>query len=287
MPARIIYLDQNKWIDLARSANGPGDQFTPVVEFVRTAKAAGAGVFPLSAAHYFESNKQHDDERFERLGRFMYELSGAVTIASPLAILRHEIEMAFARALSQRIEVQPFSLLGKGVGHALDMPGVHFKLRDPNVVVLEKQREALEKAANDAFQESLLTGRLPGGERHPRGRPDYSRSSQRFVSELYDFRKRLECDDKDLRERALGYYRYMLFNPRYGAVGMFALPYYLFFEALGPIVEITGYLVTVWAVSMGLVDWMFAELLFLVAIVYGTLNSVLALPRRPASRSSS
>lgn len=77
--------------------------------------------------------------------------------------------------------------------------------------------------------------------------------------------------------QVLGYYRYMLFNPKYGAVGFFAMPYYLFFEALGPIIEITGYAVTIFAVSMGLVDWRFAELLFLVAIVYGTLNSLLAL----------
>lgn len=75
----------------------------------------------------------------------------------------------------------------------------------------------------------------------------------------------------------LAAHRYMLFNPRYGAVGLFAMPYYLFFEALGPIVEVTGYAVTIAAVSLGIVDWLFAELLFLVAIVYGTLNSLLAL----------
>ncbi len=77
--------------------------------------------------------------------------------------------------------------------------------------------------------------------------------------------------------QVLSYYKFMLFNPKYGAVGFFAMPYYLFFEALGPIVEITGYVVTIVAVSLGLVDWVFAELLFLVAIAYGTLNSLLAL----------
>lgn len=77
--------------------------------------------------------------------------------------------------------------------------------------------------------------------------------------------------------QVLSYYRRMLFNPKYGAVGMIAMPYYLFFEALGPIVEITGYVVTIVAVSAGAVDWVFAELLFLVAIVFGTLNSLLAL----------
>ena len=77
--------------------------------------------------------------------------------------------------------------------------------------------------------------------------------------------------------QVLSYYRFMLFNPRYGTVGMFAVPYYLLFEALGPVVELAGYAVTIVALSLGLIDWVFAELLFLVAIVYGTLNSLLAI----------
>ena len=35
----------------------------------------------------------------------------------------------------------------------------------------------------------------------------------------------------------------MIGRPRYGAVGMFGLPYFVLFEALGPIVEVTGYAV--------------------------------------------
>ncbi|MBP1769045.1 MAG: glycosyl transferase, partial [Candidatus Aminicenantes bacterium] len=34
---------------------------------------------------------------------------------------------------------------------------------------------------------------------------------------------------------------HMLFNPSYGVTGLFALPFYLFFEMLAPLVEITGY----------------------------------------------
>jgi hypothetical protein len=204
MAARIIYLDQNKWIDLARSAAGAGDDFTPAVDFVRAAKAAGAAVFPLSMAHYIESNKQHDDARYERLGRFMHELSGTVTMAGPVAIVRHEIEMAFARALPMRIEVQPFSLLGKGVGYALGMPGIRFTLRDSKGVVTEARRQTIEKETNAVLEESILTGRLPWDTvPAPRGRPDFSRYNESFVAGLYDFRRRLESDDKDLRQRAV------------------------------------------------------------------------------------
>jgi hypothetical protein len=160
MSARIIYLDQNKWIDLARSAAGPGDDFTPAVEFVRAARAAGAAVFPLSAAHYIESNKQHDDERFERLGRFMHEISGTVAMAGPVAIVRHEIEMAFLRALPHRIEVQPFSLLGKGVGHAIGMPGVGPRIHAPVGLLTGERRRTLQTQAQAMFEESVLTGRV-------------------------------------------------------------------------------------------------------------------------------
>lgn len=195
---RTIYLDQNKWIDLARSAAGPGDNFTPVVEFVRAAKAAGAAVFPLSGAHYIESNKQHDDARYERLGRFMHELSGGITMTTPIEIIRHEIEMAFARALSMRIEAKPFSLLGRGVGFAIGMPGVGPRVPLNKGNLTEQQRQALQDAAQAAFEESVLTGRFPWSETPARrGRPDFSRINQNFVAELYDFRQRIETDDAD------------------------------------------------------------------------------------------
>ena len=68
----------------------------------------------------------------------------------------------------------------------------------------------------------------------------------------------------------------MIGNPRYGIVGMLALPYYVLFEALGPIIEISGYVVTVGALYYGLINWRYAELMFLLSVVYGTLISLAA-----------
>ena len=56
------------------------------------------------------------------------------------------------------------------------------------------------------------------------------------------------------------------------------MPYYLIFEAAGPVIEFSGYLVTAIAVPFGLLDIVFAQLLFLAAVVFGaliTLTSVL------------
>jgi hypothetical protein len=69
----------------------------------------------------------------------------------------------------------------------------------------------------------------------------------------------------------------LLFNPRYGVVGLLAVPYYLVFEALAPVIELSGYVVGIAALAFGWLDWRFAELMFLTAVVYGTLISVLAI----------
>jgi len=76
--------------------------------------------------------------------------------------------------------------------------------------------------------------------------------------------------------QVLSHHRRLLFNPRYGVVGLFAMPYYLLFEALGPVIETAGYVVTLAAIPLGLLDLRFAQLLFLSAVMYGTMISLLS-----------
>jgi cellulose synthase/poly-beta-1,6-N-acetylglucosamine synthase-like glycosyltransferase len=47
----------------------------------------------------------------------------------------------------------------------------------------------------------------------------------------------------------------MIGNPRYGSIGIFTLPYLAFFEGLGPLIEIGGYLVTTAAALTGVLNW--------------------------------
>ena len=61
----------------------------------------------------------------------------------------------------------------------------------------------------------------------------------------------------------------MLLNPRYRAVGLVALPALLLFDILGPILELSGYLVTLAGFLLGLLSPE-AFLLFLaLAVLYG------------------
>ncbi|AFV76744.1 glycosyl transferase [Thermus oshimai JL-2] len=71
-------------------------------------------------------------------------------------------------------------------------------------------------------------------------------------------------------------HRAMLFNPRYGRLGLVALPYFLLFEALGPVVEVLGYaLLPVYAL-LGFLNPPFALLFLLLALAYGVLLSQLS-----------
>jgi len=71
--------------------------------------------------------------------------------------------------------------------------------------------------------------------------------------------------------------RVMLFNPRYGITGLFAMPFYFFFEMLGPFIELLGYIIFAVSIALGFVNTPFAVLFFLVAVVLGVLLSLLSI----------
>ncbi len=75
---------------------------------------------------------------------------------------------------------------------------------------------------------------------------------------------------------AMWEYKGMLFNPRYGRVGLLAVPFYTFGEMLAPVVEVLGYLITALGAAFGVIDVSFALLFVLVAWGYGMLLSLWA-----------
>ncbi|MBT8478411.1 MAG: glycosyltransferase family 2 protein, partial [Gemmatimonadetes bacterium] len=71
-------------------------------------------------------------------------------------------------------------------------------------------------------------------------------------------------------------HRSMLFNPRYGPVGMVMFPFFFFGEMLAPVVELVGYVLTGFGLAFGLVDLEIALLFFAAALGYGMLLTVWA-----------
>ena len=75
---------------------------------------------------------------------------------------------------------------------------------------------------------------------------------------------------------ALWTHRRMWFNPAYGRVGLFSMPYFLLFEALAPVIEASGYLVFAGSVWRHSLNTPFAVLFLYVALLLGVLNSVVS-----------
>ncbi|XWN37737.1 MAG: glycosyltransferase [Balneola sp.] len=66
----------------------------------------------------------------------------------------------------------------------------------------------------------------------------------------------------------------MLFNPKYGSVGLIGLPFYLLFELLSPVVEFLGYALIVFLLITGTLNSTFALLFFIAAVLLGAVLSL-------------
>ncbi|MCS6881577.1 MAG: glycosyltransferase [Oscillochloridaceae bacterium] len=69
-------------------------------------------------------------------------------------------------------------------------------------------------------------------------------------------------------------HRRMTLNPRYGRIGMVAMPYFVIIELIGPVIEMFGYLFVTMAFLLKLINLPFFLLFLTLAILLGALLSV-------------
>lgn len=69
----------------------------------------------------------------------------------------------------------------------------------------------------------------------------------------------------------------MLGRPRFGAAGIFAMPYMILFEAFEPLVEVLGFVIVIVLLIDNAVNWPYLVAFFLVALLTGQVLSVTAL----------
>lgn len=75
----------------------------------------------------------------------------------------------------------------------------------------------------------------------------------------------------------LTYHRKMAFNPAYGTTGLIGFPYYIIFEAVGPLFELQAYIMVIIAGFFGMLNTSIAILLFISTILMGILISLSSL----------
>ena len=73
---------------------------------------------------------------------------------------------------------------------------------------------------------------------------------------------------------SLWLHRRILFNRRFGSVGLFAVPYFLFFEVLAPVAELVGYLLIPFELWLGRISAGVAVGFLAIAVLFGIVLSV-------------
>jgi hypothetical protein len=69
----------------------------------------------------------------------------------------------------------------------------------------------------------------------------------------------------------------MTFNPRYGILGLLAVPYFLIFELVGPPLAVSGFVILPVSAVLGLLSPGFLIPFVLVAVLFGQLLTICAL----------
>ncbi len=69
-------------------------------------------------------------------------------------------------------------------------------------------------------------------------------------------------------------HRKLMFNPKYGSIGMFSMPYFFFVEFLGPLIELIGYIILIISIFTGSIYLEFAIIFFLLSLIYGSIYSM-------------
>lgn len=71
-------------------------------------------------------------------------------------------------------------------------------------------------------------------------------------------------------------HRRMFLNPRFGILGMVAIPFYAIFEMIGPLIEVSGVIIALVSLALGIVNTSFALMFFCVAVLLGIVLSLVA-----------
>jgi hypothetical protein len=142
---KLVYLDLNQWIGLAKAATGhkDGARYLQALEAARAAKDAGTAMFPLSGTHYMELAGIGSFRHRSDIAGVMEELSDFSTILSRAVLTKCEVEAALTARFGSRPDLySPLTLLNFGVGPAFGMVGgLRFRNRAGRDVTEEARLE--------------------------------------------------------------------------------------------------------------------------------------------------
>jgi hypothetical protein len=156
--ATVVYLDLLHWVGLAKAATGhrDGARYVDVLAACRSARDAGAAMFPLSAVHYMEVSKIGRPGWRADIAAIMEEVSQYRTLVGRARLLAIERDSALDQITLARGYAPAIThYVGFGFGHAFGRGG-RMKLSGPP----EEVRRVREQLGDDKINELLAEGQL-------------------------------------------------------------------------------------------------------------------------------
>lgn len=162
MTMKRIYLDQNKWIDLAAASKqlAKGARFDDALVLLRAGVEAGDLSLPLSSAHYMETNTRRHWESRRDLAATMAALSRMHTIAPAQSVVPPELDRALQQFFGRPSAAWPLQPFGLGVSHAFAQEIGKYRIPD-GLVPLVTDRWGFERNAKQLIEVMLLAGPPP------------------------------------------------------------------------------------------------------------------------------
>ena len=162
-PVLRVYLDQNKWVDLARAATGHrlGARFEDALAVARAGVAAGTVSFPLDMYRYWETGKRGHDRSRNDVVDVMRELSRQHTMALPVGVLDQELDLALQRRFGRPEHPRQQTVFGVGMRHIsedrMEWPELDLSaLPGGGAAVPAGLRAQLKDAVAEFIEEELL-----------------------------------------------------------------------------------------------------------------------------------
>lgn len=149
----LIYLDLNKWVDLAHAETGTerGKEFEPALKATEELVSEGRAVLPLSSSHLFEVAKIGDDTRRRTLARLMVRLSRGQFLLSARSLITAELRSAIAIRFQKPIP--------NFIGHVLTSRVMSSLIDDEQAVTLENLDDSMLQSP-EVLEEFLATARI-------------------------------------------------------------------------------------------------------------------------------
>lgn len=118
----FIYLDQNKWIDLAKAASGrpDGSPYSEILKKAQQGVRDGRVCFPLSSVHMIETAKSPRQDQRTLLANLMTELSQGVVLRAEPQLINVYLDRASLECFGEEVPPAP-TPFGRGIEAAFDL----------------------------------------------------------------------------------------------------------------------------------------------------------------------